>query len=56
MQGDTKLFICSVVVFARDDGEKVNSLYRSRKYPAVPAKLYLYKSLIKPKMDDCCHI
>ena len=41
---------------AKSASRKVGSLYRARNYLSSECVLYLYKSLIRPCMEYCCHI
>ena len=41
---------------AKSASMKVGSLYRARHYLTPECILHLYKSLIRPCMEYCCHI
>ena len=41
---------------AKSAAMKVGSLYRARRYLSSECILHLYKSLIRPYMEYCCHI
>ena len=46
-------YICSI---AKKAAMKVGSLFRARRYLSPECILHLYKSLIRPCMEYCCHI
>ena len=45
-----------IISIAKSASKKVGSLYRARNYLSPECILYLYKSLIRPAMEYCCHI
>ena len=45
-----------IQTIAKSASAKVDSLYRAHHFLTPDSILYLYKSLIRPCMEYCCHI
>ena len=44
-----------IISIAKTDSKKIRALIRSMKFLSPEVALYLYKSIISPCMENCCH-
>ena len=45
-----------IIFIAKSTSNKIGALIRSMKFLCPEAALYLYKSVIRPCMENCCHV
>ena len=49
-------WVSSIVSIVKTASKKMGALIRSMKFLSVEVALYLYKSIIQPFIEYCCHI
>ena len=47
---------CCIISFAKATSKKIEGLIRSVKFLSPEVALFLYKSIIRPCMEYCCHV
>ena len=54
----TSKFDCGsyIISIAKTASKKIGTLIRSMKFLTTEVALYLYKSIIRPCMEYCCHV
>ena len=45
-----------IIAIAKTASKKIGALIRSMKFFSPKVALYLYKSTIRPCMENCCHV